>query len=40
MLASGTGDESEACKSSNAKLQGRAGTVRQAALFKNKWNPC
>ena len=40
MLASGTGDQSEACKPSNAKLQGRTATVRKAALLKNKWNPC
>ena len=40
MFASETGDESEACKSSNAKWQAKNETVRKVALFKNKWSPC
>ena len=40
MFTSGTGDEPEASKSSNAKWQAKIGTVRKVALLKNKWSPC
>ena len=40
VFPSGAGDESEACKISNAKQQGRIGRAQRVTLFKNKWSPC
>ena len=36
MFGSVTDDKSEICKPSNAKWQGRIGTVQKAGLFKMK----